>query len=98
FSHSRSISYSGWYFAPQIKQQISGWRRNAELSDHAHYLSAVQCGIIDDVLHLINQPQRTRIAAEKPERQVSSQSRFLELGDQPGPSLNHLTPTLGQDF
>src|SRR5437773_596609 len=53
------------YLATQVEQQIGGRRRNAELANHAHNLSAMQRRMIGDVLHLIDKFHRVGIAAEK---------------------------------
>ena len=39
----------------QIEQQIRWWGRDAELSNHAADLAAVQGRVIDDMLHLLNE-------------------------------------------
>ena len=39
----------------------------------------MQCRMIGDVLHLIDKSHRTRVAAEKFERQLSRQPRFIEF-------------------
>lgn len=57
--------------AAEVEEQIGRWGINPELADHADDLSAVHRGVIHDVLHLIDQPHRACIAAEKLEVQVS---------------------------
>jgi hypothetical protein len=80
----------------QVEQQISRRRFEPELPDHSHDLPAMHSCMIDDVLHLIDEAHRARIAAEKLEWKFGVEPVFMQVGNKLGPPLNHNAPMFPQ--
>ena len=68
-------------FSTEVEDQIRRRWIDAELANHAHHLSAMKSRVVGDVLQLIDERHRTRVTAEKFERELRGQSWFIKGGN-----------------
>ena len=52
--------------------------------------------VIHDVLHLIHQPHRARVAAEQLEREIRPEPFFVQLGNESRAFIDYRAPTIYQ--
>src|SRR6185369_9452043 len=83
-------------FTAEIEDQISRRWLDSQLANHADNLSAMQCCVIAHVLHLIAQPHRAGIAAEKFEWQLHVQYRVVQFRNIPRALIDEIGPALFQ--
>src|SRR5882724_8381845 len=79
-SQDSVISWNGLlcrYFPPQVEKQIRRRRCDAKLADHANNLATMQRRMVNDMLHLIDEPHGIVVAAKKIKGEFSAKSCFI---------------------